>query len=146
MNAHWTRLALALSTLVATTAVSAPALAASSLTSPGAQPPTEIEIPTRLTNEPTPEQPEGMCSLCTVEDLGVDRESSTSVSLELYFEDDGQDAVADIDVRVLLLDGTYRTITVPSVLLYSEELHFLDLPSGNDWLWDDVQFVWIVVR
>jgi len=145
MNTHWTRLALALSTLVATASISAPAQAASSLTTPGAQP-TEIEIPIQLDNEPTPEQPEGSCSVCSVEDLSVKSGVSSSVTLELYFEDDGQDTVADIDVRVLLLDDTYRTITVPSVLLYSEELHFLDLPSGNDWLWEDVQFVWIVVR
>ncbi len=140
MNNQWNRLALTLGTLLATALASTPAQATDGVL--------ETEIPTQLSNEPRDGEPDGTCSMCAVENIGVhtDDSGSSAATLEIYFEDNGEDELTDIDVRVLLENGEYRNVTIDSVELLSHELHVLDVPGGTDWSWSSVRYAWVEVQ
>lgn len=151
-NNKWNRIIISAGTLLVATSLATSAAAADE----GVDPYTNavavavssgIEIPTRIVNEPRQDEPDGTCSTCSVEDLTIKSGSSNSTVavLELYFDDNDEDEVADITIRVLLSSEEYRTMTIPSVELFDEQLHVFDLVSGPDWTWDDARYAWVEI-
>jgi len=102
-------------------------------------------VTTQLANPPVSGDPDGTCSRCQVNDMTIGS-SSTSAVLELYFEDNGGDLDADIQVRVLLDNGGTREVLVEDVELVHQETEILSIPSGSDWDWDDAQYARVQVH
>ncbi|MEM9456763.1 MAG: hypothetical protein AAGF11_21480 [Myxococcota bacterium] len=149
MNTKSNRIILSISTLFVATGLALPAVAADKpmprTRDEAVAMSAASEIPTTLTNEPRGDQLDGTCSRCSVDDLSVVHEDTSTAVLDLYFEDDGEDKLADIQVRTLLQDGTYRYLVIPSVELLHQQNLILELPADLDWEWDEVRHAWIEV-
>lgn len=150
MNTQWNRIVVSVGTVLAAASFATSALAADSAdgsSEQGVGASTGLEIPTRLSNEPRPDEPDGTCSHCTVDDLRLDYDESgtSTATLDLYFEDNGSDVSADIVIRVLLLDGGYRFLTIPDAQLTDGELHAFELAPESDWDWQDARYAWVEV-
>lgn len=146
MNNQWNRLALSLGTALVITSLATPAVAL------GSQDEQEIandgEIPTVLVDESEAEGGAPGCSLCQIEDIKRhdDAEESDTATLEIHIENEGDDTPAEIQATVLLFDGEYRTVTIPSVDLVDGESYEFQLTSGDDWIWEEVCFSWVEIR
>lgn len=154
MDNQWNRLVIAIGTVLTAATLTTTAVAAQGLDelAGGSEEPvatsTGVEIPTRLSNEPREDEPDGTCSACAVDDLGLDYDESGSpiATLDFYFEDNGEDEISDIVVRVLLTNGEYRFSTVCDTELLDGEFYTFTLPSGADWDWDEARYAWVEVQ
>ncbi len=149
MNNQWNRLALSFGTALVVTCLVTPTTAQGSQDEGDEQGiANDGEIPTVLVDEPEDDVESPVCSFCLVEDVKRDdgTEESDTATLEILFDNGGDDAQAEIQTTVLLFDGEYRTITIPSVDLADGESYEFQLPSGDDWIWEEVCFTWVEVR
>lgn len=151
MNNQWNRFFISAGTLLAAASLATSAIAAGEVVSDeqgqGVAMSSGGEIPTRLSNEPKEDEPDGTCSICTVDDVTFndDESGDTTATLHLYFQDDGENEIADVHVRVLLISGEYRFVTVSSVELVDGHLHVFELSPGSDWGWDEARYAWVEI-
>lgn len=152
MYNKWNRIILSVSTLFVGTGLATSAVAADQMMlrdhGEAVAMSNDSEIPTHISNEPQEDEPDGTCATCSVDDVTYNDidPSNTSATLKLYFEDNGEDEVADIELRVLLENGDYEYLTVPSVQLYDGSLHIIDLPEGFNWSWAEARYIWVEVK
>lgn len=151
MENKWNRIVISASILLAgATSLANPAIAASELIDQAEGQAVAMsdtgEVPTILRNEPREGEPDGSCSTCTVDYLLFDNTSGAAdATLELYFEDNGEDENADIRIRVLLVSGEYQDLILSSVQLLDGALHVFNVPSGSGWSWKDARYAWVEV-
>ncbi|MCA9707295.1 MAG: hypothetical protein KDK70_15690 [Myxococcales bacterium] len=150
MNTQRNRITLILGTLLATASLTPSAHAADGeligYDDTAVEMADDEQIPARLSSEPREDEPDGTCATCTVDYLVRDSSTgSTVATLGLYFEDNGEDEFTDLQIRVLLNNGSYQTVIVPSVDLFDRHMHTFELQSGSDWTWEDAQYAWVEV-
>jgi hypothetical protein len=107
----------------------------------------DSELPTQLINTPDTDDLNGACSKCRVTSLAsAQTATEDDATLEIYYADERDSLYADVELTVLLDDGTYHVETIEGVELVSGELTVLELDPESGWSWrDDVEHLWVEV-
>lgn len=95
-------------------------------------------IPTDVDN-PTHNEPDGTCSMCLASSDGaVDGSSAT---IEIYFEDNGEDFSGDFELTLLLNDSTNADASILGTSIAHQDTRYYTVNAGSSWDWNDVDRV-----
>ncbi|MCA9704492.1 MAG: hypothetical protein KDK70_01435 [Myxococcales bacterium] len=105
------------------------------------------QIPTQLVNTPDVGDLSGPCSLCRVNDITADEDTSgQSATLELYFDDESGSFWGGLELTILLDSGEYRSMALEGVGLLEQQHAIFELDPEPDFDWgEDVIHVWVEV-
>lgn len=97
-------------------------------------------ITSAIDDPPQPYDPDGTCEACWIE---VDDTSSngSEASMELFFEDDGEDFTGDLELTLKLDTSAYRYVTISNTTIEHQTSETYVIPEGSDWDWRDVTSV-----
>lgn len=99
-------------------------------------------ITTTVDSSPVPGDPDGTCGLCLA-DTNADS-SGSQATVEIYFEDDGQDFQGDFILTLTLDDQQVRSTSIDDVAMDDQETKRFVVEDGSDWDWNDVESVVVV--
>lgn len=90
-----------------------------------------------MNNQLVVPEPDGTCELCWADPNAPT--SDGSVTLTIYFEDDGQDFSGDFELELILHpDDPRRYVTIADVSMRHQETRRFAVESGTDWKWSEV--------
>ncbi|MEM9461722.1 MAG: hypothetical protein AAGF11_46595 [Myxococcota bacterium] len=93
-------------------------------------------IPTQVDNPPAYNEPDGTCSMCIASTDGA--ANGDSATIEIYFEDDGEDFSGDFRLTLLLDDSSTVDASIDGVSISHQETRYYTVNAGSGWDWDDV--------
>ncbi len=99
-------------------------------------------ITTTVDSSPVAGDPDGTCSLCLA-DTTADS-SGSEATVEIYFEDDGQDFDGDFTLTLTLDDQQVRTTSIDGASIDHEQTKRFTVADGSDWDWNDVESVVVI--
>lgn len=91
-------------------------------------------IRTIVDSAPVPSDPDGTCSQCLARTDGTSEEAT----VEVDFEDNGQDFSGDYRLVLELDKAEFRTIYIEDVDQDHQTTKSYVVPAGSDWDWDEV--------
>ena len=93
-------------------------------------------ITTVIHSPPIYDDPDGTCGLC---DATTEAASSgSSATVEIYFEDDGEDFTGDFELTLTLDDQSLRYMTIADVSQDDQQTQWYTVGVGSGWDWTDV--------
>jgi len=96
-------------------------------------------ITATIDSPPVPNDPDGTCSVCSIDADGTD--AGERATIEIYFEDDGQDFVGDFEFVLTLDDDSNRYFSIVDVEMEDQTLRQFVVEDGSNWDWNDVVHV-----
>ncbi len=102
-----------------------------------------VRISGTVDNSPTQQDPDGPCEECWVSPTG--NSSGSEATIEMYFEDDGENFAGDLEIDVSLTGGGSDTVYVYDTEIDHATSRTYYVAPGSSWNWNDVDSLVITV-
>ena len=93
-------------------------------------------ITTTVDSSPAPPDYNGPCSLCWADTDGSS--DGSEATLDMYYEDDGQDFDGDLSLLLDIDGGGHETVVLESVEMDHQSNNEFVVDAGATWDWNDV--------